>query len=305
MQASVPKNNKIQWLNADEPGAVDLTVITVSWNSAPQLEVLGESLSFSEGTIKAEWFVVDNASSDGSAEMVNERFAWAQVIANSQNMGFAKANNQAWERARGRHLLLLNPDMLVSAEALQKTVDTLDADASIGVLGAKLLMADDKPVAQLRRFPTLLNQLAVLLKVAKVLPFTVAHYLGRGLDLDKAQDCDSIRGSYFAISDSAKRKLGMLDERYYLWFEEVDYCRSAKASGLRVRYEPSIIAYDHLLSPSFAQRESVWKNKVFSASMMAYFDKWHPQWQVAIIKKAAAVSFLLTKAFAHFGKTPL
>lgn len=299
------QNNKISWLKAEEPGAIDLTVITVSWNSAKKLKTLGESLALSEGAIKAEWFVVDNASSDRSAEAVSDGFAFARVIANDENVGFAKANNQAWELARGRHILLLNPDMTVEKDSLQKTVEALDADKSIAVLGAKLLMTDGNPVPQLRRFPTLMSQLAVLLKIAKFLPFTVTKYLGKDLDLNKSQDCDSVRGAYFAISETAKRKLGMLDERYYLWFEEVDYCRTAKAKGLRVRYEPSIVAHDDLTSPSFAQRESLWKNKVFSASMIAYFDKWMPRWQTIILQKAASISLVMTKMFVHFRKTPL
>lgn len=305
MQVEGDNNNKISWLNADQPGAIDLTVITVTWNSSKQLEALAKSLAASEGSIKAEWFVVDNASSDGSAEVAMKAFAQARIITNDHNAGFAKANNHAWELSRGRHLLLLNPDTTVEKDALQKTVEILDADKSIAVLGAKLLMADGQPVPQLRRFPTLLNQLCVLTKVAKVLPFTVSSYFGKDLDLHQAQDCDSLRGAYFAVSETAKRKLGMLDERYYLWFEEVDYCRAAKAAGLRVCYEPSIVAHDDLSSASFAQRESLWKNKVFSASMIAYFDKWHPHWQVVMIKYAAAYSYALTKLFVRFGKTSL
>lgn len=305
MQDEGVNNNKIQWLDADEPGAIDLTVITVTWNSSKQLEALARSLTASEGSIRAEWFIVDNASSDGSSEVAIKAFAQARVIANDHNAGFAKANNQAWELARGRHLLLLNPDTTVEKDALQKTVEILDGDKEIAVLGAKLLLVDGQPVAQLRRFPTLMNQVAVLLKIAKLLPFTVFRYLGKDLDLNTAQDCDSVRGAYFAISETAKRKLGMLDERYYLWFEEVDYCRAAKASGLRVRYEPLIVARDDLTSPSFAQRESLWKNKVFSASMIAYFDKWMPRWQTVIIKKVTGISYAITKAFVHFRKTPL
>lgn len=292
------QDNKIQWISAQQNDGIDLTVITVTWNSVAQLQSLGDSLQKSEGALKAEWYIVDNASSDDSVALVRRLFPWAHIITNSENAGFAKANNQAREKAQGRHLLLLNPDTTVETDALEKVVKILDGDKTIGVLGGMLVMQNGQPVPQLRRFPTLLSQLCVLLKIAAIFPFTISRYMGKDLDLAKTQDCDSIRGAFFAISETAKKTLGMLDERYFLWFEEVDYCRSAKEHGLRVVYDPSIKAYDFLTSPSFAQRDSLWKNKVFSASMIAYFDKWHPAWQVSFIKNAARLSFVITKMFS-------
>ena len=277
---------------------MEISIIIVTYNSEQYIERCIASFAKSPTKIKYEIIVVDNNSKDLTVSNLKINFPEVVIIENYENVGFAKANNQAWENAQGRHLLLLNPDTTVETDALEKVVKILDGDHTIGVLGGMLVMRNGQPVPQLRRFPTLLSQLCVLLKIAAIFPFTISRYMGKDLDLAKTQDCDSIRGAFFAISETAKKTLGMLDERYFLWFEEVDYCRSAKEHGLRVVYDPSIKAYDFLTSPSFAQRDSLWKNKVFSASMIAYFDKWHPAWQVSFIKNAARLSFVITKMFS-------
>lgn len=282
------------WITPDQKDLTcDLTVITVTWNSAKTLPGLAESLKLSLGAGTAEWIIVDNASKDHSLTVAKEAFPEAICLQNTENAGFAKANNQAWEQARGRHILLLNPDMTVEPEALQKTIDTLDMYPDIAILGGKLVAPDQTIIPQLRRYPTIWNLLCIQLKLAKLFPFLQASYLGKDLDLTKAQDVDSVRGSYFAINESVKQKLGMLDERYFLWFEEVDYCRNAKNQGLRIAYEPAIVAHDQL-SHSFAQRESTWKNNVFARSMIAYVDKWHSPVETQMIRVASVISYAMT-----------
>ena len=125
----------------------------------------------------------------------------------------------------------------------------------------------------LRRFPSYVSQVVIALKLQRVFKGVIANYMGEDLDLEKEQDVDSVRGSYFAINRTALEKIGMLDERYFIWMEEVDYCRQAKQKGMRVRYVPSIVAHD-LVGRSFAQRNTWWKRKQFATSMATYFWKW-------------------------------
>lgn len=273
----------------EEKARKDLTIVTVSWNSREVLVQNLETLFQSVGDILFDVVVVDNASQDGSADVVRERFPQVHVIANPENLGFSKACNQGIDHAMRDtryairpHVLLLNPDMRVTPEALQKTVAYLDAHPEVGVMGAKLIGSDGKTIPHVRRFPTFLDQLATLLKLPHFFPQLLDHYLGKDLDLDKEQFVDSVRGSYFAINRTALERLGGLDERYFIWFEEVDYCKQVHAAGFHVAYVPSIVAHD-LVGRSFAQRDSYWKQKNFTRSMVTYFQKWHPWWQGMVL----------------------
>jgi GT2 family glycosyltransferase len=266
----------------DENAQKDLTIVTVPWNSREVLVQNLETLFQSTGDVAFDVVAVDNASHDGSAELIRERFPQVQVIANAANRGFSAACNQGIALSHARHVLLLNPDMRVTPEALQKTVAYLDAHPEVGVMGAKLIGSDGKTIPHIRRFPTFWDQLATLLKLPHFFPHLLDTYLGKDLDLEKEQFVDSVRGSYFAINRTALDKLGGLDERYFIWFEEVDYCKQVYAAGLKVAYVPSIIAHD-LVGRSFAQRDSYWKQKNFTRSMVTYFKKWHAGWRGMVL----------------------
>ncbi|MCC7523145.1 glycosyltransferase family 2 protein [Candidatus Uhrbacteria bacterium] len=243
----------------------NITTIIVSWNVRDTLIKNLEQLS-------GDIVVVDNASSDGSVEAVRAKFPHIRVIANQKNLGFAKACNQGIALAKG-HVLLLNPDMLASEEAVAKTAAYLDAHPDVAVVGAKLLDQNGKAMHHMRRFPTWKDQLVILLKMNRVFPSIIDRYMGKDLDLEREQDVDTVRGSFFAINRTALDNIGALDERYFIWFEEVDYCRQAKAHGMRVRYVPDIVVKD-LVGKSFAKRNRIWKRWQFTKSLLNYFWKW-------------------------------
>ncbi len=268
----------------------DLAVVIVSWNVKDALLANLESV-FGSTVVSFDVIVVDNASSDGTVDAVRASFPEVTVIANTENVGFAKGCNQGIQRVtrnaelgapnsdvpgsglRAPHVLLLNPDMRVEPDALAKTVAYLDAHPDVAVVGARLIGQDGKVMRHLRRFPSYVSQVVIALKLQRVFKGVIANYMGEDLDLEKEQDVDSVRGSYFAINRTALEKIGMLDERYFIWMEEVDYCRQAKQKGMRVRYVPSIVAHD-LVGRSFAQRNTWWKRKQFATSMATYFWKW-------------------------------
>ncbi len=260
---------------------VDLGVVIVSWNVKDLLLKNLESIRKSLGSISIRVIVVDNASSDGSAEAV-KGMNDVMVIANTENLGFSKAVNQGIAVSNARHVLLLNPDMAVSADAFAKTVAYLDAHPDVGVLGGKLLNADGTILKSVRRFPDFNSQLAVLLKLPHVFPHINDYYLATDFNYEKEQNAPTVRGSYFAISSEALKRVGRLDERYFIWFEEVDYCAETLKAGLKVVYVPSIVAQD-FVGKSFAQRKRYWKQVQFSKSMSQFFWKWHAGWQAAVI----------------------
>lgn len=260
----------------------DLAVVIVSWNVKDAVLDNLHSIFSSSPLPALDVVLVDNASLDGTVEAVRRAHPQVKIIANDENAGFAKGCNQGIAATNARHVLLLNPDMRVEPNALAKTVNYLDLCPEVGVLGAKLLNSRGKPLHHLRRFPTLKDQVTNLLKLPHLFPELMHRYHGRDLDLDAEQNVDTVRGAYFAINRSALSKVGVLDERYFLWFEEVDYCKRVKREGLEVRYVPTIVAHD-LVGRSFAKRGLWWKQKVFIRSLIEYFKKWHPGWQVWLL----------------------
>lgn len=273
----------VEWLSPGHEKKADLTVLIVSWNVKDLVIKNIEALLRSEGSITAELIIIDNASKDGTVEAVRAQFPQARVIANTYNAGFSLANTQGMVAMHGRHCLLLNPDMRVEIDSLQKTVAYLDGHSEVGVIGARLQSEDGKIVEHVRRFPTFASQLAILLKLPHLFPRIVDHYLAKDFDYTREQVVDSIRGSYFGISERALECCAGLDTRYFIWFEEVDYCKKVTEQGMKVVYVPEIRATD-FVGRSFAQRESFWKQKNFTRSMMQYFEKWHPWWETLVLK---------------------
>jgi len=300
------KRGNVEW-NMNASSRKDLAVVIVSWNVR---DILSENLKalFSEGMNTGfTVIVIDNASNDGTIEAVRAAFPQVRVIANKRNEGFAKACNQGIEEMVAEvggiegapHILLLNPDMLVVPNMLAKTVAYLNVYPDVAVVGAKLLDKNEQPMHHMRRFPTLRDQLAILLKLPHIFPGLLRRYYAEDLDLEKEQEVDSVRGSYFAINKTALQRIGNLDERYFIWFEEVDYCRMAKEKGMKVMYVPSIVAED-LVGRSAALCTTFWKQKVFTHTMILYFKKWYSAWQAVllqIIRPFALTSAWITDYF--------
>lgn len=273
----------VEWLAPGHEKKADLAVLIVSWNVKDLVLKNLEALFASEGSASAEVIVIDNASKDETVEAVRAQFPSVRVIANAYNAGFSLANTQGMIAAHARHCLLLNPDMRVEADSLQKTVEYLDSHPDVGIMGAHLKSEDDKIIEHVRRFPTFASQLAIILKLPHLFPKIVDHYLAKDFDYTREQVVDSIRGSYFAIHERAIERCASLDTRYFIWFEEVDYCKKVTEQGMRVVYTPTVRATD-FVGRSFAQRESFWKQKNFTRSMVQYFEKWHPWWETLALK---------------------
>lgn len=271
----------------------DLAVIIVSWNVRDVLLKNIDSLRQSQG-VNLEVIVVDNASIDGTVEVVRTTYPEVTVIANTENHGFSKACNQGIDASNARHILLLNPDMLVESDALAKTVAYLDAHPDVAVVSGKLLNKHGKPMHHMRRFPTIGDQLVVMLKLSRFFPKLLHRYHAIDLDPNVEQAVDTVRGSFFAINRIALDTIGKLDERYYIWFEEVDYCKRVHSHKMKVMYVPTIVAHD-LVGQSFKQKHLFWKQSHFLRSMLSYFEKWHPGWRVWVIRSARPMVLIAAK----------
>lgn len=254
---------------------MDISIIIVSWNVKDLLRENLKALFSHNSHDRMEVFVVDNNSHDGSVEMVRKEFPQVNVIANEENLGFAKANNQAIAKAKGRYVLLLNPDMRVGKDTLNDMVRWMDMHKEAGVAGCRLVDESGNVVPHVRRFPRFLDQAAIVLKVPHILPFVLNKYMMKSFDYDRTSVVDSIRGSFFMIRDEVIEKLGGLDERYFIWFEEVDYCKQVYNAGWKVMYTPVATCTD-FIGKSFSQVMGYKKQYMFTKSMKTYFKKWHP-----------------------------
>ncbi len=251
-----------------------LSIIIVSWNVVDKLRDNLNSIFKSQTSAELEVFVVDNASSDGSADMVAAEFPQVRLIRNTENLGFAKANNQAIRLAHSEYILLLNPDMQVFLDTFENMINWSLANEQAWVIGCQLEREDGVVVRHVRRFPTLWDQALIILKIPHILPVVLDGYLRAEFDYSQAARVDSVRGGFFFLNLKHFRQLPLLDERYFLWFEEVDFCRQVKSAGGEVWYTPVARCIDHV-GQSFGQLKRYRTQKYFRDSMLKYFLKWH------------------------------
>lgn len=253
-----------------------LSIITVTWNSKEKIGRQIQSVEKAAEGLEFEEIIIDNASPDKTAEYIQQNFPQVKLIANSQNLGFGAANNQGLKQAQGDFVLFLNPDMQLEQGSLSKIVDWLKNKPQVGLVGCRL--TNEKGEVNLeagpRRFPTVLNQLAIIFKIHKVFPSVLNSYLMKGFDFEKEQEVETVRGSFMLVRRELLNQLGWgFDPRYFIWFEDVDLCREIKRLGYQVFYTPLISCVD-LVGQSFKQRDSFWKQKNFTLSLLKYFQKW-------------------------------
>lgn len=253
---------------------MDLSIIIVNWNTRNLLEKCLISIYEKPQNLDFEVFVVDNASSDKSVEMVKTGFPQIKLIDNKENIGFAKANNQAIKQAQGEFVLLLNPDTEILDNSLEKTISFMGTHREAGIAGCRILNSDHSAQPSVRKFPDLWSQIIILLKLHHLLPKFISHYLIPDFDYSKTQEVEQVMGAFFMIRKEIFERIGFFDENFYIWFEEVDFCKRVKNCGGKIYYtsEAEII---HHQGQSFKQILSLQKQKIFNRSLRYYFKKHH------------------------------
>jgi GT2 family glycosyltransferase len=264
---------------------LDLAIVTVPFKVKEKLRANLRQLLASQVDFSFEVWAVDNNSGDGTVEMLRQEFPQVHVIVNPDNRGFAKANNQALREIRARYVLLLNPDMLVEPDTLQQMMEWVEVNPQATVTGCHLITETGETLLHVRRFPTLIDQLAIVLKLPHFFPNILNNYLRADFDYSQPMAVDSIRGGFFWIRADEAGQVPLLDERYFVWFEEVDYCRQIKLSGGQVWYTPVANCLDYV-GQSFKQVKRGRTQTYFRQSMIKYFAKWEPCWQSWLLRLA-------------------
>ncbi len=221
----------------------DLSVIIVSFNTRDLILDCLKSIEEEGSKLSIEVIVVDNNSSDESREALQQLKAKNLkliTIFNNENLGYAKANNQGIKIARGKYIFLLNSDTLVHKKSLGTLVEFAQKTPDVGVIGSKLLNIDGSLQPSCYNFPTIKNAISEYIFGKKGL---FDKFAPKG---NKSITVDALVGAAFLITPEARKKVGVLDERYWAYFEDIDYCRQVWKVGLRVYYLPaSVITHYH------------------------------------------------------------
>jgi N-acetylglucosaminyl-diphospho-decaprenol L-rhamnosyltransferase len=229
---------------------MDLSIVILNYNTREPLRACLASLqsegstSLAGGPIQAEAIVVDNASSDGSADMVEAEFMWASLIRSPRNGGFAYGNNQALRRARGTAIMLLNPDASLPVGSIARLLERLAAHSDAGIIGPKLLKPNGSMHLACRRsFPTPSIAFYRLSGLSRLFPRSprFGRYNLTFVDPDLAIEVDSVCGACLLVRRSVMDRIGLLDERFFMYAEDLDWCLRTREAGWTVRYEPDIV----------------------------------------------------------------
>lgn len=260
--------------DTDTSALLDVSVVIVNYKVRDLLRACLRSLEHDLAVLRGEVWVVDNASNDGSVEMMAAEFPWVKVIASAWNRGYGAANNLAIRQARGRHVLVLNPDTKLPPNAVIETLAALDADPTIGALGPKLVRADGTLDRACRRsFPSPEVAFYRLFGVAKLFPNhpRFARYNLLHVDEDTALDVDSVCGAFMLVRREVVERVGMFDEAFRMYGEDLDWAFRIKAAGWRVRYHPAVVVL-HYKGQSSRQRP-VSSIRAFYDAMHRFYDK--------------------------------
>jgi GT2 family glycosyltransferase len=236
---------------------VDLSIVIVNYKTRDLLRDCLRSVHASQGTFTYEVIVVDNCSSDGSVEMVKHEFPKVHLIASEIGGGYAYANNLGLRKARGRCILLLNPDTLLPPTALRDMLLFMEEHPDAGVAGPKLVLADGSlDLACRRSFPTLDIAFYRLVGLSKRYPDSPRYnrYNLGYLDPDRLTEVDSVVGAFMLIRREALDQAGLLDERFFAFAEDIDLCYRIKVDhGWKVYYNPAVVV-THYKGQSMKQR---------------------------------------------------
>ena len=265
----------------------DLSVIVVNWNTCRLLEACLQSVEADRQGLAVDVLVVDNGSSDGSVELVRERFPAVEVIANASNRGYAAANNQGVARARGRYVLLLNSDAEVEPEALRTLVAYADEHPEAGVIGPKLLNPDGTLQPSGGRFPTPASTVASLLGLNRL---TGRPRYGTRRDYNVPAEVDEVSGAAMLIRRDVISQIGGLDEGFAWGYEDIDFCLRARRAGWRVQYVPAArVVHQWGASQRLAPAPTILKA---IAGRRRYFEKHYGRFTASLVMLATYLSHL-------------
>jgi len=278
---------------------LDLSIVIVNWNTQDILTECLHSIFASRTNNYYEVWVVDNGSTDGSVQMIKEGYPQVELIANKENVGFAHANNQAINQSSGEYVMLLNPDTVIQKDVIETLVNYLDQKPGVGAVGPRLLNPDGTLQESSYPEPTLLRELWRMFHLDRFYYF--AEYPMDSWSLDRAREVDVLMGACFLIRRKALDQVGLLDEKFFIYSEEVDLCTRIRNYGWRLFWNP-LVKVVHYGGQSTQQVQQEMFLHLYQGKIQ-YFRKHHSTvevWLYKFILFMATVARLALTPFAYF-----
>jgi GT2 family glycosyltransferase len=253
-----------------------LTIVIVNWNTRDFLVDALRSIYEEPAAHGFETIVIDNASGDGSAGIVEAEFPQVRLIANKENAGYARGNNQGIEASAGKFVLLLNPDVVMPGGGLEKVVEWMERHKDVAALGVKLVNPDGSLQRSVRGFPYHLSILFDAVGLGKLFPRSriFSAYRAGWLDYYREAEVDQPMGTFLLIPRSAIEDVGVFDVQFPIFFNEVDWCYRAKRKGWKIVYSP-VIDVVHYGGGSTKQvsAQMAWESR---NSLLRFYRKHYP-----------------------------
>lgn len=220
-----------------------LSIIIVNWNAREPLIDCLNSIASTLDLDSLEVILVDNASTDGSVELVRDRYPWVHLITNDENKGFARANNQAIEICSGHYILLLNPDTELCPHAIENMINCAEDHPQVGAIGPKLLNSDGSLQLSCSPAPTLFREFWRMFLLDNWVSF--AKYDMGNWSQESPREVDVVQGACLLLKREVIDEIGILDEDFFVYSEEVDLCRRLRTAGRSVIWEPRARVIHH------------------------------------------------------------
>jgi len=254
-----------------------LSILIVNWNTCEYLRRCLRSISEHAPNVPLQVVVVDNASSDGSAEMVRAEFPWVELEASDKNLGYAAGNNVAFAMAKGVCQLTLNADTEFFDDSLQVAVDFMKVRTGVGVLAGKLLDANRRTVQHsMRSFPTPGVILPEMFGLAKLFPKKFGGYRQMNFDYSREGEAEQPMGSFLLFRKAALNEVGAMDERFPIVFSDVDFLFRLNNAGWQIWYSPHVKLIHHGgRSTKQIPKAMIWESH---RSLIRYYWKWYRTW---------------------------
>lgn len=253
---------------------IDLSIIIVNFNVKEFLQNLLSSILKSTGRLSTEIIVIDNASDDGSVEIIREKFPSVKLIASEKNLGFGRANNLGLEISKGKFILLINPDTIVQEDTFQKLIAFFEKTPEAGLAGCKVLNSDGTlQLACRRSFPGPWTSFTKVTGLGKIFPKSrlFARYNMTYLDENQTYEVDAISGAFMMMRREVYEKVGGFDPQFFMYGEDLDLCYRIQKAGYKVYYlhETQIIHY----KGESTKRSSLDETRVFYEAMHLFVKK--------------------------------
>ncbi len=280
----------------------DLAIIIVSFNTEALLRLCLRAIPAACGGLSYDVYVIDNFSADGSTEMARREFPQVHLTVSERNLGFAGANNTALrlpEAQAARYVLLLNPDTEARPGSFESLVRFMDSNPRAGACGPRLLNTDGSLQRNGAKFPTLLREFLGVTGLRRLAMRRYETALGYGReDFDQLTEVDQVSGACLLVRGDVIREVGPLDERFFMFYEEIEWCWRIKRAGYAVYYVPEAVVTHHWMG-SVKQQSKKMTDQLFRSQLL-YYQKTRGFLTVLGVRGVMAAG-LLKNALLHAG----